>query len=384
MTGAVPMASRDPGVAAPPRRGHRLAIAAVALVCLATLVSINPGSTLIFLPLFGRVARYEVSAAGLAASCVGNESVRAWGATAGYVTVLLRGGLGNQLFMVGAALDYALRYRRCLVLPLEVSNPHRTGAPFGTTVLSRFWTDADPQRGPLARLGPPQDVYQPVEPYGFGELDVPRRRLVKLTGYFQHRRYQQDVRGLMRQLLAPPAASAAALASRYPGLATGVGLHVRRGDYLSYGDAYPVAGVSYYNRSTARLLRELAALGGDDPATTPTFFVFSNDFAWVRSQPFFGSLPGRVVYVDGEDEVSTLYMMSLLGGGLVCANSSFCWWGAYLGVPSRDARVTFPRPWFKGFPGVEHGDWRGLYYDGPAVVDMVEDGGSPAAGGPTT
>ena len=79
----------------------------------------------------------------------------------------------------------------------------------------------------------------------------------------------------------------------------------------------------------------------------PTFFIFSNDFEWVRGQSLFSSLPGNVVLVTDEDEVMSFYMMILSRYGIICANSSYCWWAAFL-RKNKEAEVIAPKPWFSG------------------------------------
>ncbi len=68
------------------------------------------------------------------------------------------------------------------------------------------------------------------------------------------------------------------------------------------------------------------------------------------------------MFVDNEDEVTSLYMMALAALGIVCPNSSFCWWGALLGAEGR--RAVFPREWY----AKEGVDASGIYFPGSTVL----------------
>ena len=49
----------------------------------------------------------------------------------------------------------------------------------------------------------------------------------------------------------------------------------------------------------------------------------------------------------------------------IIANSSFSWWGAYLGDDK--ARTVFPSMWYG--PSVRGVDWKGMYFPGSEVVE---------------
>jgi hypothetical protein len=118
-----------------------------------------------------------------------------------------------------------------------------------------------------------------------------------------------------------------------------VSVHVRRGDYVSLASANAFHGtlsLDYYAKS-AQLLRE--RLSGD-----LSFFVFSDDPEWVKSNLV---LPGNTTYVDWNGEGAAhedLRLMSNCRHNII-ANSSFSWWGAWLGE-NADKLVVAPKQWF--------------------------------------
>ena len=78
-------------------------------------------------------------------------------------------------------------------------------------------------------------------------------------------------------------------------------------------------------------------------------FVFSDDLAWVREQEVFRGLAGAV-FVDERDPLRAFYMLALAAeGGVLCSNSTFCWWAAFISELQRRTRVPrlaiFPDGW---------------------------------------
>jgi len=114
-------------------------------------------------------------------------------------------------------------------------------------------------------------------------------------------------------------------------------LHIRRGDYLSDSSATRIHGIcspAYYERAITYL---------KDVLHNPTFFIFSNDPAWVRERFDLGT---RFVSVENNQGAGymDLYLMKHCNH-FVIANSTFSWWGAWLSE-AKDNVVIGPKQWF--------------------------------------
>jgi hypothetical protein len=111
-------------------------------------------------------------------------------------------------------------------------------------------------------------------------------------------------------------------------------LHIRRGDYLNHQDIHYIQPLEYYQTAINILLSK---------KNIEKIYIFSDDITWVKSVPIFQSHLFEIV--DSKDELYSLHLMSQCKGGAICANSTFSWWGAFLGAYSERNPVIVPKKW---------------------------------------
>ena len=118
-----------------------------------------------------------------------------------------------------------------------------------------------------------------------------------------------------------------------------VALHVRRGDYLQSGCATLFTNLcqtDYYRKAIDYLCQHVE---------NPHFFIFSNDIEWCRH-----NIPLKeCTYVDWNTVNSSIYDMYLMSKCkyVIMANSTFSFWGAYLNENAN--MVIYPEEWYNGF-----------------------------------
>lgn len=114
-----------------------------------------------------------------------------------------------------------------------------------------------------------------------------------------------------------------------------VSVHVRRTDYLLACNNAPALDISYQRKAMDILHKKIG---------NPKWFIFSDDIEWCKKE--FANVE-NVVFVLGNEACpwSDICLMSVCRHHII-ANSSFSWWGAYLG--NDDGIVLYPSPWFNG------------------------------------
>jgi Glycosyl transferase family 11 len=272
------------------------------------------------------------------------------------VITRLTGGLGNQMFQYAAGRALADRLGAQLLLDtrafghaLALKAYTRRGyalAPFKLRAMVagpadlKGWPSWVVEVGIRLRFARPllrRWHFEPAITY-----DPSVRTLhqpVCLVGYWQSERYFSDsadaIRAdfTLRHSLADGNAGLLELARS----AGSVGLHVRRGDFVSLDHAAQMHGlcsVDYYRRAIALVRRRVPHC---------QFLVFSDDPQWARAEL---PLDSPAVFVTGNAETpeQDLALMSACRHHVI-ANSSFSWWAAWLGY-SPEQIVVAPDPWY--------------------------------------
>lgn len=111
-------------------------------------------------------------------------------------------------------------------------------------------------------------------------------------------------------------------------------LHIRRGDYLNHPDVHYIQPLEYYQSAISILLSK---------KEINKIYVFSDDVQWIKNASLFQNELFEIF--DSNDELYTLHLMSQCKGGAICANSTFSWWGAFLGAYSQRNPVFVPSRW---------------------------------------
>ena len=113
-----------------------------------------------------------------------------------------------------------------------------------------------------------------------------------------------------------------------------VGVHVRRGDFLT-NRSFGACTSDYYDQAIQRIASVVK---------NPRIVVFTNDKAWVDKN-FRMGLPYEIYLNSSKNtDIEELYLMTKFKS-LVISNSTFSWWGAYLNEGPGQYIIS-PSTWF--------------------------------------
>lgn len=274
------------------------------------------------------------------------------------VVAKIVGGIGNQLFCYAAARRLALKNDATLCLDLDF---FRSDINFSRAyrldsfALPRHRTVATPRLLParldlyawrlkrkaaMAGLLPGRDWLIEAVPGVFDArlLEARVTRTTSLDGYWQDERYFADIAPDLRRDLTfrPEVGSYMREIEARIASSNAVAVHSRRLHGVTPANprgARDALDANYY-------LKAIEAIASR--VSRPEFFCFGDDLRWLVEQ-WPSDLPVTVVHdPDPRGEVTDLWLMSRCRH-FVIANSTFSWWGAWLGADPAKV-VAAPRP----------------------------------------
>jgi hypothetical protein len=265
----------------------------------------------------------------------------------------LRGGLGNQLFQYALGQHLATLNQTELKLDTTLLETSHTWTPrtYGLDAFNIRATIATTEEIKqtvgtsnylLQRLnhylGLPISRYYHQEPhFHFHPPTLLLLDGIYLDGYWQSEKYFTNIAPTIREQLTPQKPFSTSYQNLHHKIhqCEAISIHVRRGDYTNYSKSnhyLQPCDVMYYTKALKYLVPNLSL---------PTFFVFSDDIAWVK---YYLHLPYPTHFVEGNTPIEDLLLMASCKHHII-ANSTFSWWGAWLN-PSPDKIVIAPQKWF--------------------------------------
>ncbi len=270
------------------------------------------------------------------------------------IIVKIIGGLGNQMFQY--AMGRCIAIRNSTELKLDIS-------AFDFYKLHKYGLNKLNIIENLATVKETEKFLKTEKKYGFNwlvNIGIPyykrayiREKSIRydpdlmnvknnvyLDGYWQSEKYFKNIENIVREEFK--------IIDDYDRINTemankilesnAVSIHIRRGDYISDLKTNAIHGtcsLDYYNKAI-----EDIQLFIDDPH----FFIFSNDPQWVKKN-FLNPQMMTLVDINGPEKGhQDLRLMSLCKHHII-ANSTFSWWGAWLGI-NKFKRVYYPKKWF--------------------------------------
>ena len=293
------------------------------------------------------------------------------------ITILINGGLGNQLFQVFATLAAAIRNDDTfyfLHMPRDATGKRAT-----------YWKSLFYNLIPMTVIPTPANVQRfmqlpTFQESGFRYNKIPGKTAMnstplKLVGYFQSDKYFADVRDQIYakiQLREQQQGIKTMFAdsSWFSCGAVTIVMHFRIGDYAHIQEAHPILPLDYYRRALQHIMNNVPSsdLHKPDDAITSFKFnvlIFNQDcdnaivlahMRELKADPAFAKQCRFYKVPDMFEDWKQMLLMSVCDHTII-ANSTFSWWGAYFNQ-NPGKIVCYPNTWFG--PALKH-DTRDLF-----------------------
>lgn len=247
----------------------------------------------------------------------------------GMVSSNLIGRTGNSMFQIAASIGYAREYGYQWAVQ---SRPHNDESAIHRVFPNLPKTN---ERGVMLQEHPSKICSQHGTHYDechFNYHDLPNKGdSVFLSGFWQSWKYFEHCQDEVKKVFALP---------HVAGYEDYVSIHVRRGDYVQHVGSFPPVTTFYIDQAIWEIEKTLGE-------GKPNLIFFSDDIEWCKE--FYGKYD-RVEFSEGRNELEDLSLMASCGHHII-ANSTFSWWGAYLG--HNPDRIVIS-------PSCERGQWFGL------------------------
>jgi hypothetical protein len=283
-----------------------------------------------------------------------------------FLTVYCQGGLGNQLFQF--IIGYILSKKNKIKLKLDIEKFNFYNRKFelnnfpeikklkiplikNYNLIKKIYNYFVPKVFKILKIFKiykllsffykKQLEISEISPFIFNKelLKTKISRNVTIRGFFQSEKYFINYKKDVLDLFKFPQTKNKIILNYLKKVknANSVALHIRRGDYLN-SDARNFHGIlpyEYYKKSIKYIKSKVAK---------PEIFVFSDDIELIK-RTFLFLLEEKCIFVNTNSTIQDLYIMSRCKHFII-ANSSFSWWGAWLGSYKKKI-ICSPKKWVK-------------------------------------
>ncbi len=272
--------------------------------------------------------------------------------------VIFFGGLGNQLFQYSYVHYIKKNCTKNYSLKIVKNTKERSDRNYQLDILTKFCSHVSYTQNSNKSIQTIENIlrilpkelnfvkkkfyksesksfeFEPLKPTGLKELSIVR-------GYFQNWKYVDSVFDEIGPEIERVFKNVKVNVNNFP--KNFIGVHVRRGDSKFNLNIFGTLTSNYYSN----LLQE-------NQFPNIPIILFTDDLSGARDV-IAKIKPAITIGPDSLSEWETLYLMTR-ATYLITANSTFSWWGGYLGKKiGRIEKVYLPNPWFLS-PSIDTGE----------------------------
>jgi hypothetical protein len=237
-------------------------------------------------------------------------------------TSCLIGRLGNLMFQIAYGYSQALTHNKQYLYPLIGTDVIH----FKDTIFKKF----DYFDGRIEDLNVNELEIFSEKIFDYNPINPTDNKINVFRGFYQSVKYFENHKTEIKEMFSPPQEFIDQCIQDYPELSTGnvTVVNVRRGeDYLAQTHRHPVITEEFIYKALELIPNK------------EHIYVVSDNMPWCRE----ALKIDNVKFVDYSG-LDALWLLSLCKN-FVISNSTFSWWGAFLGEKS-DSVVVAPDVWF--------------------------------------
>lgn len=288
------------------------------------------------------------------------------------MNVPTKGRMGNQLFLAATVIGTAKRNNCKYKFPESIMDSDLyllTHANVDRGYITPDYTIKEENEG----------IYTPITFPNDG-------RTYNLDGFYQSHLYFNTVEDDIRRLFKPHPHWLERAKAHIPAAFSknSIGVHVRRGDYLSeqYKDKYAHPNLNYYMHGIGNIISYIRREREKDE--TINIVICSDDAKWCKDEllaSLFRNYPELTIkaYISESNCQFTDFALLYSCHHQVMANSSYSWWTAFL-KPVKDVngdlinrKIISPYPWYNLKGPLKDNQTENLYYPEWDIIGVVQN-----------
>lgn len=253
------------------------------------------------------------------------------------IVSVLQGGLGNQMFQIACGYAYSRKHQTDWAVNFHLSNCPNQGNR------ASVYRDNFYSRIPSTDLKPSHVYREPK--FGFSKIPKINGDCI-FQGYFQSEKYFDGFQDEVREIFQFPNEVKDNVEMFTDKLNKPLlGIHIRRGDYVKFKHVHTNCSADYYSKASKLI------------GNVGSSVVCTDDWDSVNKEMSFSSATKSTF----KNELEDMYFLSKCDKLILC-NSSFSWWGSFLGNASK---TVVTKDWFvnKSFE-----DYKDIYRNGWVLI----------------
>ena len=254
-------------------------------------------------------------------------------------SIILEGGLGNQLFKVFCLISYSIQYNKKYIfnrnLPIMNNKKIEIRHTYWNNIFKSISENTFDNKRDF------KDIYHDKKPYEYNEIPYYEKDLLLNGYYLSYKYFEKNYDNIINILNLNEIQNN--IKSKYLKNENTISLHFRIGDYKNLSNIYMILNICYYIKAIKYILEK------DTSKCREILCVYQKqDEKEVckmieELQDIFTEIKFIKVSPDLQDWEQML-LMSVCRHNII-ANSTFSWWSAYINK-NVDKIVCYPEKWF--------------------------------------
>ena len=262
------------------------------------------------------------------------------------INIILKGGLGNQLFQYFTA--YFLSKKLNMNLAVDVSNyknnNYRQFKLFNLLRINKIYFKNNKENFFLRKFKKIHQFFffnnfKENNAFSYSEAfkELHDKKNINLIGFFQSEKYFHANRNEIIRLInfdSNRKSYNRKLSSKILN-SKSLAIHIRGGDYIAFEKENPNYGALselYYKKAMKIIEKNLKNFD---------IYIFTDDKSYFFKNNFLNTY--KYTLVDSGSDINDLYLMSLCKNFII-SNSTYSWWGAFLST-YRNKIIVAPKKW---------------------------------------